>query len=326
MSLLTADYDYYLPETLIAREPATKRDASRMLVLDRASGSIAHRTFSDLPKFLRPGDLALLNDTRVIPARLFSDDARVELLLLEPLSPTSWKCFVKPGRRMREGATATFAGIPARVASVLDEGERIIEFQSPPDLDRIGHMPLPPYIKRPDTPEDRERYQTVYARSAGAIAAPTAGLHFTPEILARIPHTFITLHVGPGTFKPVSSERITDHAMHAERYVVSETAAAAINAASRVLAVGTTSVRTLETAASEDGIVAPGEGETSVFIHPGYRFKRTGALLTNFHLPKSTLIMLVSAFAGRETVLEAYRQAVRECYRFYSYGDCMLIL
>jgi S-adenosylmethionine:tRNA ribosyltransferase-isomerase len=324
--LKTADFAFDLPEGLIARHPAPRRDGARMMVLDRASGSVRHGLFGEFESHLRPGDLAVLNDTRVIPARLYSDDGKAELLLLERLGEARWKCLARPGRKTREGAELRFGGIGARVEAILAEGERVVAFERPPDLERIGHIPLPPYMKREDAAEDRERYQTVYARHDGSVAAPTAGLHFTGEILARIPHAFVTLHVGLGTFRPVTVERPEDHVMHSERYALSAETAEAINAAARVVAVGTTTVRVLESLADEAGRVAPGAGETSIFIRPPYAFRRVGALLTNFHLPGSTLMMLVSAFAGREFVLEAYREAVREEYRLYSYGDCMLIV
>jgi len=327
MSLFTRDYDYRLPEELIARHPLARREDSRMMVLHRGSGRIEHRGFGDFPGFLREGDLVVLNNTRVIPARVFSDDGRVELLFLEAVGENAWKCLVKPGRRMRLGHEVCVGGVAGRVAEVLETGERVVVFSAPVDLSTVGRLPLPPYFDRESEPEDEERYQTVYASAPGAVAAPTAGLHFTPELLARVPHAFLTLHVGVGTFKPVQVETITDHVMHRERYVVPPQTATAIAAARRVIAVGTTSLRVLEARARENaGSVPSGEGSTDIFIYPGHRFQVAGALLTNFHLPKSTLLMLVSAFAGREFVMEAYAEAVREKYRFYSYGDCMLIV
>ncbi len=326
MSLLTADYDFALPEAQIARHPLPDRTASRMMVLHRGEGRIEHCRFAEFPRFVQEGDRVVLNNTRVIPARVFSDCGRVELLFLEATGEAEWKCLVKPGRRMRLGATLTVGGIPGEVSSVLETGERLVRFAEPVDLERVGRLPLPPYFARENEPEDTERYQTVYAAAPGAIAAPTAGLHFTPEILAQVPHAFLTLHVGVGTFKPVQAERICDHVMHREVFSIPPETAEAVAAARRVIAVGTTSMRVLEARAREEGAVTPGEGSTDIFIHPGYRFRVAGALLTNFHLPKSTLLMLVCAFAGREFALEAYAEAIREGYRFYSYGDCMLIV
>ena len=326
MSLLTRDYDFTLPEGQIARYPLPNRADSRMLVLHRAEGRIEHRSFRDFPTFLRDGDLVVLNNTKVIPARVFSDDGKVELLFLEAAGENAWKCMVKPGRRMRLGRTVSVGGVEGRVEAVLETGERVVTFASPVDLEKVGRLPLPPYFERQCEPADEERYQTVYAEAPGAVAAPTAGLHFTPEILAQTRHAFVTLHVGAGTFKPVKEDCITDHVMHRERYSIAPETAAAIAAARRVVAVGTTSMRVLEARARDEGAVTPGEGSTDIFIYPGYTFRSVGALLTNFHLPKSTLLMLVSAFAGREFVLEAYAEAIREGYRFYSYGDCMLVV
>ncbi len=326
MSLRTSDYDYALPEELIARYPLPRREDSRMMVLHRAERRIEHRSFRDFPGFLREGDLVVLNNTRVIPARVFSDDGRTELLFLEAAGENTWKCLVKPGRRMRLGRTVTVGGVTGTVKEVLETGERIVAFDAPVDLEKVGRLPLPPYFERESETADEERYQTVYAAAPGAVAAPTAGLHFTPGILARVPHAFVTLHVGAGTFKPVQAERITDHVMHRERFSVPPETARAIAAARRTVAVGTTSLRVLESRAQEHGSVTAGEGSTAIFIYPGYEFRAVGALLTNFHLPKSTLLMLISAFAGREFVREAYEEAIRERYRFYSYGDCMLIL
>lgn len=344
VSLRTADYDYPLPEELIARHPAARRDASRMMVLHRAEQRIEHRMFADFPTFLREGDLVVLNDTRVIPARAFSDDGKIELLFLERLdasrsadnpvrdaavrtglsaSQTLWKCLVKPGRKMRAGALVHVGGIAGVVRGIEPDGERIIEFLGEVDLEKFGETPLPPYIARRPEAEDTERYQTVFAREAGAVAAPTAGLHFTPEILARIPHAFVTLHVGVGTFRPVQVGDITQHRMHAERFTLSEQTAAACNAAKRIVAIGTTSARVLESVGRP---LRATSGSTDIFIHPPYTPRAVDMLLTNFHLPQSTLLMLVSALAGREFVLRAYEDAIRERYRFYSYGDCMLIL
>jgi len=323
MSLRTADYDYTLPDELIARHPLPRREDSRMMVLHRADQRIEHRHFREFPTFLRPGDLVVLNDTRVIPARVFSDDARIELLFLEALREHVWKCLVKPGRKMRLGATVTIRGTSGVVIGIEPEGERIIEFRGPIDLDAAGELPIPPYFNRAVEPADSERYQTVFARERGAVAAPTAGLHFTPELLAQIPHAFLTLHVGIGTFRSVLTDDLSAHRMHAERFRVSEESARAMNAAQRLVAVGTTSARVLETCGLP---IAARSGSTDIFIHPPYQPRAVGALLTNFHLPQSTLLMLVSALAGREFVLHAYAEAIRERYRFYSYGDCMLFV
>jgi S-adenosylmethionine:tRNA ribosyltransferase-isomerase len=329
--VLTSDFDYDLPAASIAQE-ASPRGESRLLVLDR-TGPERHAWVRDLPGLLRPGDLLVLNDTRVIPARLFGRSAgggRMEVLLVERLGEREWHALVKPGKRARPGASVDFdENLTAEVVGKNEDRYRL-RFSEPvePHLERLGHIPLPPYIHRPDTPEDRERYQTVYARTPGAIAAPTAGLHFTEDLLKEIEEAGVgiarvTLHVGIGTFKPVSVERIEEHRMDRERYEIGEEAAEAIRRAERVVAVGTTVVRTLESAAVGDREVRAGSGSTELFITPGFRFQVVDALLTNFHLPKSTLLMLVSAFAGRERVLAAYEEAVREGYRFYSYGDAM---
>jgi S-adenosylmethionine:tRNA ribosyltransferase-isomerase len=307
----------------VARHPAARRDESRMMVLHRATQTIEHRTFSDFPSFVRSDDLVLLNDTRVIPARVFSDDGRIELLFLEPAGDNAWMCMVKPGRKMRIDAELLVGGVRGKVTAICPDGERIIAFEAPVDLDRVGELPLPPYFERAPEDDDDERYQTVYARNRGAIAAPTAGLHFTPEILAKIPHAFLTLHVGAGTFRPVQVDDITQHRMHFERYAISAETAAAANAAKRIIAIGTTSARVLESIGRP---LAAREGKTDIFIFPPYQPRAVDALLTNFHLPKSTLLMLVSAFAGREFILRAYAEAIASGYRFYSYGDCMLIL
>jgi S-adenosylmethionine:tRNA ribosyltransferase-isomerase len=358
MSTRLSDYDYDLPRELIAQRPPDHREDSRMMVLDRARQAIEHRQFRELKTFVRSGDLFVLNDTRVLPARRFSDEGAIEFLFLERLGPKCWKCLVKPGRKMRLGATARIADVVLRVDEITVNGERIVASDEELDPYSGGSMPLPPYIKRPSDDEDLVRYQTVFARATGAVAAPTAGLHFTPEILNEIPHAFVTLHVGPGTFLPVRAEKVTEHRMHAERFSVSREAADKINSARRVLAVGTTVVRALETAASQaqrsrrivgqahrlpsaGGAPALQESqrgksdkwqinaqssETDLFIYPSFAFRVVDALLTNFHLPRSTLLMLVSAFAGRDFLLRAYEEAIHERYRFYSYGDCMLIL
>ncbi|MEP2776130.1 MAG: tRNA preQ1(34) S-adenosylmethionine ribosyltransferase-isomerase QueA [Luteolibacter sp.] len=329
MSLFTKDYDYELPPELIASRPLPDRSASRMLVIHRDTGTIEHRMFADFENYLKPQDLLVLNNTRVIPARVFSDDGRIELLCLDQLSPTLWRCLAKPGKRMKVGRTLTVGGITGTVVEVPENGDRVIEWESPVDLHTHGHLALPHYMGRDDEAMDKERYQTVFSKEEGAIAAPTAGLHFTPEMLARICHDFITLHVGVGTFRPVSVDHIGEHVMHSEKYSVSPVTASEINNAGRAIAVGTTVTRVLESLASENARIdtaRPLTGATDIFLHPPYKFKAVDALLTNFHLPESTLIMLVSAFAGRDLTLEAYRQAVAEKYRFYSYGDCMLIL
>jgi S-adenosylmethionine:tRNA ribosyltransferase-isomerase len=325
MSAWLGDYDYDLPKELIAQRPPERRDDSRMMVLHRDAQTIEHRQFRDLKTFLQPGDLLVLNDTQVLSARRFSDDAAIEFLFLERVGPRRWKCLVTPGRKMRVGATALIEGATLHVDEITSEGERIVVLNQDIDLSSGGSMPLPPYIRRDSNAEDTTRYQTVFAHTPGALAAPTAGLHFTPEILSEIPHTFMTLHVGTGTFLPVRSENIVEHRMHAERFSISAAAAERINGAKRIVAVGTTVVRALEVAASEDGKLIAQEGCTNIFIYPPYRFRAVDILLTNFHLPRSTLLMLVSAFAGREFLLRAYQGAIRERYRFYSYGDCMLI-
>jgi len=336
MGARLSDYDYDLPRKLIAQRPPARREDSRMMVLHRAEQTIEHRQFRELKTFLLAGDLLVLNDTRVLPARRFSDDGTIEFLFLECLGSKRWKCLVKPGRKMRVGATAKINNVTLRVEEITHDGNRIVALDEDVDLYAGGFMPLPPYINRPSDENDSARYQTVFAYAAGAIAAPTAGLHFTPEILNEIPHSFVTLHVGPGTFLPVRSENITEHCMHAERFSISQEAAPNINDARRIVAVGTTVVRVLETVALDTRLlkavkfnkrqIVPQSGQTDLFIYPPFAFRVIDALLTNFHLPRSTLLMLVSAFAGREFLLRAYEEAIRERYRFYSYGDCMLIL
>ena len=326
MSKRLSDYAYDLPRELIAQRPLERREDSRMMVLYRARHAIEHRQFRELRTYLGAGDLFVLNDTRVLPARRLSDDGAVEFLFLERVGQKRWKSLVKPGRKMRVGATAKIDNITLRVEEITDGGQRIVALDKDVDLYAGGSMPLPPYITRASDEKDTARYQTVFGDAPGAIAAPTAGLHFTEEILGEIPHTFVTLHVGPGTFLPVRSEIITDHGMHAERFSISQEAATKINSASRIIAVGTTTVRTLESATQAGGEIVARERATDLFIYPPYRFRVVDVLLTNFHLPRSTLFMLVSAFAGREFLLRAYQEAIRERYRFYSYGDCMLIL
>ncbi|MES2996994.1 MAG: tRNA preQ1(34) S-adenosylmethionine ribosyltransferase-isomerase QueA [Verrucomicrobiota bacterium] len=327
----TSDFNYELPAELIAARPLGERGASRMLVLHRESGKIEHRMFRDFPSLLRPGDLLVLNDTKVIPARVFSDDGGIELLCLDRLSPTEWRCLVRPGKKMKLGRRVAVGGITGEVTEVFSNGDRLIRWCHPVNLDQHGHLALPHYMGREDDIADRERYQTVFAREEGAIAAPTAGLHFTPEVLNLLSHEFLTLHVGVGTFRPVSAEVVSDHIMHSERFAISENAVRRANEAGRVIAVGTTVTRVLEAVArGNSGAVrlpqGPHSGETDIFIHPPYQFRAVDGLLTNFHLPQSTLLMLVCAFAGTDNVLAAYREAVRERYRFYSYGDCMLLI
>ena len=311
MSARLGDYDYDLPRELIAQRPLERREDSRMMVLHRAGQTIEHRQFRELRTFPQLGDLLVLNDTRVLPARRFSDDGAIEFLFLERVSPTRWKCLVKPGRKMRVGATAKIDNATLRVEEITDDGERIVASDKDVDLYAGGSMPLPPYIRRPSDEKDGARYQTVFADEAGAVAAPTAGLHFTPEILSEIPHTFVTLHVGPGTFLPVRSETIAAHLMHAERFAISPEAADMINNAQRIVAVGTTTVRTLEAAKREGEALVAQENATDLFIYPPYHFRAIDVLITNFHLPRSTLLMLVSAFAGCDLVLKAYRHAVK---------------
>ncbi|MDD4102457.1 MAG: tRNA preQ1(34) S-adenosylmethionine ribosyltransferase-isomerase QueA [Kiritimatiellae bacterium] len=351
--MLTREFDYELPPELIAQEPPPERGASRMLVLHRADGFLEHRAVTDLPEYLNDGDLLVLNDTRVFPARLLGQWAdtggALELLLVRPLARSGaehWSCIYGSGRPVRAGQRALFAEglLEAEVTERGAEGNCTVVFRSQAPLMEVleshGLTPVPPYIRRQgeerQTRLDRERYQTVYARETGAVAAPTAGLHFTEELFNALEkkgvrRTTVTLHVGPGTFKPVKVDLVEEHVMDAERYkVLPETAAAIADCrkrGGRVVAVGSTSVRTLETvAAGNGGTVVAAEGDSSVFIYPPYRFLATDAMLTNFHLPQSTLIMMVSALAGRERIMAAYREAVRERYRFFSYGDCMLIV
>ena len=331
--LRTSDYDYDLPDELIARYPPAERSGARMMVLHRAERRIEHRTFTEFPGYLRSGDRAGLNDARVIPARIFARTVHggaLELLVTQRPEPTLWVCMVKPGRKARAGARVEIGGVRGVVERVLDDanGERAIRFEREIDLAQHGALPLPPYLGREAEAADAERYQTVFARVPGAVAAPTAGLHFTPEVLDRVPHVFVTLHVGVGTFKPVKADDLSDHRMHKESFEIEPAAAAIINGTTgRIVAVGTTTVRVLEGCARDaSGHVLPQRGEPDLFIHPPQSVERVGALLTNFHLPRSTLLMLVSAFAGdRAWVLEAYREAVQERYRFFSFGDCMLL-
>jgi S-adenosylmethionine:tRNA ribosyltransferase-isomerase len=346
-------FDYHLPESLIAQTPLADRTASRLLTLNKQTGEIGHHMFEELEKYLQAGDVLVMNDTRVIPARLFGvkadTGAKVEILLLKQLEEDRWEALVRPGKKVKTGTILHFGGdaesggVPAKepllTATVEAEGEmggRTLRFQYEGIfnelLDRLGSMPLPPYIKE-QLPE-KERYQTVYAKHEGSAAAPTAGLHFTKQYLHRLEQkgvqlAYVTLHVGLGTFRPVSAETIEEHEMHEEYYEVSQETADLVNEAKRkggrVIAVGTTSSRTLETAATEEGILQAGRGWTGIFIYPGYRFRIVDALLTNFHLPKSTLLMLISALAGREQILKAYQEAVEREYRFFSFGDAMFI-
>ena len=340
--LTTHDFWYDLPEELIAQTPLTRRDASRLLVLNKSTGKIDHRHFSDITEYLHPGDCLVMNDSRVLPARLLGNrptGGTVELLLLRQIEGDRWECLAKPGRKMQVGQEVIFGGgkLTASVLDVTDDGNRIVEFHYSgifmEVLEQLGRMPLPPYIK--EELADQERYQTVYSRETGSAAAPTAGLHFTNELLDKIRAmgvntAFVTLHVGLGTFRPVKTEQITEHHMHSELCMISEETAALLNATKkqggRIICVGTTSCRTLESLIGEDGTFSAKSKWTDIFIYPGYEFKAMDALITNFHLPESTLIMLVSAFAGRETILNAYSVAVQERYRFFSFGDAMIIL
>jgi S-adenosylmethionine:tRNA ribosyltransferase-isomerase len=328
MSSRLSDYQYDLPPELIADRPKARREDSRMLVVSRARGSIDHRFFNEFPSYLSASDLLMLNDSRVIPARLHDSTGKIEMLLLEQRDSLHWTAMVRPGKRMRLGVSVEVAGTTAHVIDVLEDGTRLLEFASPPDLERHGEMPIPPYFHRPADESDKERYQTVYARDPGSVAAPTAGLHFTPEILSPLPHAFLTLHVGAGTFHPVKTEDLTEHRMHREHYTLTKETADRINttkaSGGRIVAVGTTTTRVLES--QPPGNLQAANGSTEIFIHPPYAFQRVDALLTNFHLPGSTLLMLVSAFAGRDLIMAAYEEAIREKYRFFSYGDCMLIL
>ena len=332
MSTRLKDYDYELPRELIAQHPLPRREASRMMVLHHDRKKIEHAHFVDLKKFLPDDDLLVLNNSRVLPARHFSDDGKFEFLFLEKIGPSRWKALAKPSRRFGKGAATFIQEVRAQAGEIFADGSREIVMSDDIDLQHGGAMPLPPYIKRSAVvvpryrAEDEARYQTVFAKYEGSLAAPTAGLHFTPQILGTLPHVFITLHVGTATFRPVKVEDITQHQMHPERFSISPNAAEAIAKARRIVAVGTTTVRVLESVQRNFGKIQAGEDETNIFIYPPFQFQVVDVLLTNFHLPRSTLLMLVSAFAGREFILRAYEEAVRERYRFFSYGDCMLIL
>ena len=345
--LRTADFDYHLPEELIAQHPMEKRDTSRLMVLDRATESITHRHFYDILDYLREGDVLVINDSKVIPARVYGHvegrvEALIELLLLRQHELDTWECLVKPGKRARIGMKLVFGEgvLLGEVKDIVEEGNRLIHFTYDKEkyaniydvLSIVGLMPLPPYITERLT--DNSRYQTVYAREEGSAAAPTAGLHFTPELLTRIREKGVAiapvmLHVGLGTFRPVKEENITDHVMHTEFFSVPEESARIINerraAGGRLICVGTTSCRTIESVAHEDGTIPAMSGDTGIFIYPGYKFKAVDALITNFHLPESTLLMLVSAFYNKDRVMEAYETAVAEKYRFFSFGDAMFI-
>jgi S-adenosylmethionine:tRNA ribosyltransferase-isomerase len=322
------EFDYNLPEELIAQQPLGERDASRMLVVDRAKGAWEDRMFRDFPAHLRKDDCLVLNDSRVFPSRLYGrrehGTGRVEIFLTRQITPHTWEALVRPGKKMRTGERIIISeDLSAEILGRGEFGERIVHLHPRGDLfevlERVGHVPLPPYIRRPDSTEDRERYQTVFAEQRGSVAAPTAGLHFTPEILAQVPCPIarVTLHVGLGTFQPLHTDVIDDITLHEESFVVPPAAVEAMDRAKRVVAVGTTSVRAIES--------DPGSPVTSLFLYPGAHFQRTGAMLTNFHLPKSSLLILVCAFAGKDLALAAYRHAVEQKYRFFSYGDCMFI-
>ena len=342
MELKRSDFYFDLPQELIAQDPLEERSSSRLLLLDKNSGQMRHEVFHNITRYLRPGDCLVLNNTKVIPARLLGEregtGAHVEVLLLKRREGDVWETLVKPGKKCRPGTKLVFGDglLRAQVLETVEEGNRLIRFDYEgiweEVLDQLGEMPLPPYITH--KLQDKGRYQTVYARYEGSAAAPTAGLHFTRELLGQIEAmgveiVYVTLHVGLGTFRPVKEENVLEHHMHSEYYQVTEEAAARINAAKaaggRIICVGTTSCRTLESAADESGTVQPGCDNTEIFIYPGYRFKVLNCLITNFHLPESTLVMLVSALAGREQVLGAYREAIREKYRFFSFGDAMFI-
>lgn len=340
------DFEYDLPGGLIAQHPTDRRDASRLLVIDRKTGRLEHRHFYNILEYLNPGDCLVLNNSKVIPARLFGvkemTGAKVEFLLTRRINDDFWETLVRPGKKLHVGDRVSFTEDGALTARITEHGAggiRIVRFEYEGDfhelLDRIGKMPLPPYIERESGEEDKERYQTVYCREEGSVAAPTAGLHFTEELLEQaekkgIKIAYVTLHVGIGTFRPVKSRNIEEHRMHSEEYEIDGENAGIINetkkAGGRIISVGTTSARTAESAAEADGTVNAGRGSTDIFIYPGYRFKVIDSLITNFHLPKSTLLMLISALYNREAILAAYREAIEQEYRFFSYGDAMLII
>lgn len=338
----TSDFNYYLPKELIAQTPLKNREKSRMMLLDKKTGNTSDEIFENIGKYLRKGDTLVLNDTKVIPARLFghreNKEEMIEVLLLKQNEDNKWQCLVKPGKKMKIGTEIIFDEklLKAKVIDILEDGQRIIEFKYDgifnEILDKLGTMPLPPYIT--EKLEDKNMYQTVYCKNLGSAAAPTAGLHFTKELLKNLEENginivYVTLHVGLGTFRPVKVEDVTKHKMHSEYFVIEKKTCDIINntkkQGSRVIAVGTTSCRVLETATDENGIIHPMAKETNIFIYPGYKFKMLDALITNFHLPESTLIMLVSALAGKENIMAAYNKAVESKYRFFSFGDCMFI-
>lgn len=345
--MLTADFDFVLPKHLIATHPTCQRDEAKLLVVDRTTQTWEHHSIADLHQWIEPGDLWILNNTKVFPARFFTADQKIELLLLEETSPQHWLCLASPGKKTRAGAKLTFQSslpkelpLTGEILRTLETGERVVRFHRPFILEHFGQVPLPPYIEQQRKTqnftfqEDKERYQTVYAQHIGSVAAPTAGLHLTPQLLEKIPHAFVTLHVGLGTFRPVKTEAIQDHEMHREKFQITPEVAQAIATAKRRVAVGTTSCRVLETLALHSHL----SGSTNIFIYPPYTFKNTNALLTNFHLPRSTLLMLVSAFLennkpasarfsrGIDFMKKIYEDAIQQNYRFFSYGDAMLIL
>lgn len=339
------DFDYHLPEELIAQHPADKRDQSRLMVIDRSTGELSHKHFYDILDYLNPGDCLVMNNSKVLPARLFGvkegTGAKIEFLLIKRIAGDTWETMVRPGKRLHPGDRVSF-GDGALMAEIIEHGEggtRIVKFEYQGVflelLEQLGKIPLPPYIERESDAEDKDRYQTVYCKEEGSVAAPTAGLHFTEELLKRaeekgVKLAYVTLHVGIGTFRPVKCETIEEHKMHFEEYYIDEENAKIINetkrSGGRIISVGTTSTRTMESAAEEDGTIAPGSGSTGIFIYPGYRFKVVDCLITNFHLPKSTLLMLVSALYNRENIISAYNEAVAQDYRFFSYGDAMFIV
>lgn len=339
------DFDYILPEELIAQHPTDKRDESRLMVIDRSTGELSHKHFYDILDYLKPGDCLVMNNSKVLPARLFGvkehTGAKVEFLLIKRIEGDTWEAMVRPGKRLHPGDRVSFSdgALMAEIIEHSEGGTRIVKFEYQGVflelLEQIGKIPLPPYIERESDIEDKDRYQTVYCKEEGSVAAPTAGLHFTEELLKRaeekgVKLAYVTLHVGIGTFRPVKCETIEEHKMHFEEYQIDEENASIINetkrSGGRIISVGTTSTRTMESAADEDGTIAPGSGSTGIFIYPGYRFKVVDCLITNFHLPKSTLLMLVSALYNRENIISAYNEAVVQEYRFFSYGDAMFIV
>ena len=339
------DFDFQLPDNQIAKYPKAKRDEAKLLVVNKQTQELTHTTISELPNYVKTGDCWVMNNTKVVPARFYSDNGKFELLRVNARTDVLWECMAKPAKKLQVDKTLEISGITGTVRAILEDGLRLIEWDSPLDLNKIGELPLPPYIKRDHQEDDYSQYQTVFAKEQGAIAAPTAGLHFTPDLLAKIPHDFVTLHVGMGTFKPVKADKIVDHPMHTESYELPAQTAKSLNQAKRVIAVGTTSTRTLESIATHLEITKSNqasweahEGDTSIFIYPPHQFRAIDGLLTNFHLPQSTLIMLISAFVGegkdtqesplqgRDFAMSIYQEAIDNNYRFYSYGDAMLII